>query len=63
MPSLVSKSQSYIVSFTAAVKAVYSNWHIDSETVAYSFNFYKIGPLFNINIKPNIERLMVLSCP
>jgi len=25
--------------------------------VAYSFNFYKIGPLFNINIKPNIERV------
>ena len=29
----------------------------------YSFNFYKIGPLFNINTKPNIERLIVLSYP
>ena len=63
MPSLVSKSRSYIASFTVAVRAIYSNWHINSKTVAYSFNFYEIGPLFNINIKPNIEYLIVLSYP
>jgi len=63
IPSLVSKSWSYIASFTAAVRAIYSNQYINSKIVAYSFNFYKISPLFNINIKPNIERLVVLSCP
>jgi hypothetical protein len=63
MSSLVSKSRSHVASFTAAVRAVYSDWHINSETVACSFNFYEIGPLFNMNIKPDIERLVVLSRP
>ena len=58
----MSKSQSHIASFTAAVRAIYFDWHVDSKTIACSFNFYKIGPLFNINIKPNIEHLVVLSC-
>ena len=59
----MSKSQSHIVSFTAAVRAMYSDWHINSEIVTYSFNFHEIGPLFNVNIKPNTEHLMVLSRP
>ena len=52
-----------MASFTAAVKAMYFNWHINSKTVACSFDFYEIGPPFNINTKPNTKHLIVLSRP
>ena len=52
-----------MASFTAAVKAIYSDWHVNSETVACSFDFHKIGPPFNMNTKPDTERLMVLFYP
>ena len=63
MPSLVSKSRSHVASFAAAVRAVYSDWHVDSKTVTCSFNFYEIGLLFNINTKLDTECLVVLFCP
>ena len=49
--------------FTVAVKAIYSNWYINSKTVTCSFNIYKISPLFNINIESDIKHFIVLFYP
>jgi len=52
-----------MASFIIIIRTVYSDWHVNNKTVAYSFNFYEIGPLFNMNTKPDTKCLVVLFCP
>ena len=59
--SLVRKSRNHVTSLAANVRAIYSAFVDDSATVDCLFEHQLTGPLFSMNIKPDVDFWLSLS--